>query len=249
MNFKLHIPNPCSEDWNSMQAIPNGKHCEACNKNLVDFRTMSDQQIYDAVNVRHKVCGLFSESQMEREFDFSAQRPIPKMGLAVSFVSLLAFVNPVKSQETEGVISGGEQLEQTIPSKETIRDKINNTTSKLIEVKGTVSDKYSLEPIPFATINIKNNKQLHAVTDFDGNFILNIPKTVFDSVTIIKVSVIGYQNLEMEITETISTIKLELENSRAYLGDIIIIEKPTKSQKFFDLFRRKKNKKYNYTCH
>jgi len=248
MNFKLQVPNPCSENWNNMQTIPNGKHCESCDKNLVDLRSLNTQQIYDLVNIDHKVCGLLSESQLQSEFNFKEQHSFSKLGLVVSLASLVALVNPVKSQNTTGVANTVIKPLTNLPSKLTISEKINNVESDTIQIKGKVIDVQTNEPLPFVKIYIKSNKRIGAHSDFDGEFTLRIPKIEFDSTVVLLCQYLGYTNVEMVITENSNSLLFKLDENSGILGDIIVIQKPTKTQKLFDFFRRKKNKKYNYSC-
>ena len=43
--IKLSINNPCSEDWNKMTKNSEGRFCALCQKNVVDFTSMSDEEI------------------------------------------------------------------------------------------------------------------------------------------------------------------------------------------------------------
>jgi len=247
MNFKLQVPNPCSENWSKMQTIPNGKHCESCDKNLVDLRSLNTKQIYDLVNVDSKVCGLLSESQLQNEFNLKKQHSFSKLGLVVSFASLVAFVTPVKSQSIRGATTVIKPL-TNLPSKLSINEKINNIESDTILIKGKVVDVHTNEPLPFVKVYIKGNKRIGAHSDFDGEFTLRIPKIEFDTTVVLLCQYLGYATIEMVITKYSNSLLFQLDENSGILGDIIVIQKPTITQKFFDFFRRKKNKKYNYSC-
>jgi hypothetical protein len=41
----ISIPEPCHEDWNAMTPDEQGRHCNACNKTVVDFTQMSTDEI------------------------------------------------------------------------------------------------------------------------------------------------------------------------------------------------------------
>ena len=41
-SIQLHIPEPCHEDWTTMEPVEVGKYCAACQKQVVDFTGMSD---------------------------------------------------------------------------------------------------------------------------------------------------------------------------------------------------------------
>lgn len=33
----IHIQNPCTQAWNSMEDSDNGKFCRSCNKEVINF--------------------------------------------------------------------------------------------------------------------------------------------------------------------------------------------------------------------
>ncbi len=66
--LQLHIPKPCHEDWNKMTPVDKGKFCRSCNKQVVDFSLMSDQQVLNYFSTATaKTCGRFAEDQLRRE--------------------------------------------------------------------------------------------------------------------------------------------------------------------------------------
>lgn len=64
-NFKVNIPNPCKKEWNKMQPKENGRFCDSCDKTVVDFRSMTTEEIksFFAKNSGQKTCGHFKVSQ------------------------------------------------------------------------------------------------------------------------------------------------------------------------------------------
>ena len=63
----LHIPTPCSEDWNKMSPTAKGKFCDVCSKQVIDFLLMSDQQILNYLSQQTgRLCGRFSPDQLAR---------------------------------------------------------------------------------------------------------------------------------------------------------------------------------------
>ncbi len=63
----IYIPKPCREDWNKMTATQQGKFCSACNKQVVDFSLMSDNQVLNFLSGQPgKLCGRFDAEQLQR---------------------------------------------------------------------------------------------------------------------------------------------------------------------------------------
>lgn len=67
--FKIHIPEPCFEDWDKMTPNEQGSFCKVCSKTVVDFSKKSENEIqqYIAANLDKKICGRFNVSQLEQE--------------------------------------------------------------------------------------------------------------------------------------------------------------------------------------
>ncbi|KAF2339978.1 hypothetical protein [Flavobacterium tistrianum] len=66
-NYKISIPEPCSQDWNKMTPNGNGRFCMSCSKTVVDFTSMLPEEIqhYFIQNKNEGVCGRFKNSQLE----------------------------------------------------------------------------------------------------------------------------------------------------------------------------------------
>ncbi len=65
--FKISIPTPCHEDWQAMAPNEQGRHCTFCAKTVIDFTTMSDDEVkYFFLNKKEeKVCGRFRNQQLQ----------------------------------------------------------------------------------------------------------------------------------------------------------------------------------------
>jgi len=65
-NKNIHIPKPCNEDWSKMTSIEKGKHCNACQKTVIDFTKMKNEEITDYLIAKKEegVCGRFLSSQI-----------------------------------------------------------------------------------------------------------------------------------------------------------------------------------------
>ena len=59
MNNRLKIETPCHEDWTKMSPNKDGRHCELCDKTVIDFTVMSQEEItnYLTHNSKAQICG------------------------------------------------------------------------------------------------------------------------------------------------------------------------------------------------
>jgi hypothetical protein len=65
--LKIRIPKPCHEDWNAMTPNQQGRFCDSCTKNVVDFTQMKAPEIQEYFTRNHgkKICGRFNNEQLE----------------------------------------------------------------------------------------------------------------------------------------------------------------------------------------
>ena len=59
MNNRLKIETPCHEDWTKMSPNKDGRHCGLCDKTVIDFTVMSQEEItnYLTHNNKAQICG------------------------------------------------------------------------------------------------------------------------------------------------------------------------------------------------
>lgn len=80
----LHIPNPCHQKWDEMTPNEKGRHCQACNKTVVDFTKMTDDEVlsYFAQHKDQKICGKVHKSQLaQNEVEITIPQSAIKKGL------------------------------------------------------------------------------------------------------------------------------------------------------------------------
>lgn len=65
--IQLQIPVPCTQHWDDMIPVKDGRFCESCAKKVVDFSLLNDQQILDIIrNGSQSGCGRFTDDQLNR---------------------------------------------------------------------------------------------------------------------------------------------------------------------------------------
>lgn len=65
--MKFAIPNPCDADWDKMKIGINSRHCEQCDKSVIDFtkRTREEILAYLLMHSEERVCGHIRRSQLD----------------------------------------------------------------------------------------------------------------------------------------------------------------------------------------
>ena len=85
-----------------------------------------------------------------------------------------------------------------------------------ISVKGTVTDG-TADPLIGATIKVKGNNTLGTVTDFDGNFQLNVPSES----SVLVISYVGMTTKEIKVGKQ-RTLKVTLQDD-TQLEEVVVV--------------------------
>jgi len=212
-SLHLSIPQPCHEDWDKMTPTEKGRHCESCQKEVVDFSALSDQQILDLFAKNSSgLCGRFQSTQLDRQLFLRPARvttPWAKAGLLAA--SLLLAVPSIGQQN---VSVKTEQALKQAPSL------TNSSPSQL--VTGIVVDEKG-EPLIHATVLIKGSST-GTVTDADGYFQIRV-NPISDTLVF---SYVGYRSHEVSINEAGSeTLNIEMQQG-AFLEEVVVTENKTR---------------------
>jgi hypothetical protein len=193
-DFQLHIPEPCQENWNVMTPSEKGRFCGSCQKQVIDFSTMSDRQIAQFFKkpTTGSVCGRFMQDQLDRDFSIPRKR-IPWFKYFLQLV-LPAALFSMKAK-AQGSVIYRERSELSPVKCKVGEEKIDKKEPSLIE--GRVVDQVG-QPIPGASVVIKSSK-LGCTTDAEGKFILKLPE-VKEQVALM-VTCVGYYQKEIIFTK------------------------------------------------
>ncbi len=94
------------------------------------------------------------------------------------------------------------------------------TDTSFVELKGTVKDKDTAEPIVFASIYLQGTN-IGTISNTDGQFSIKVPKNLL--LNKIEVSCLGYKNLVVGIPELQKTKnEIQLELARYYIRELTI---------------------------
>jgi hypothetical protein len=231
----IYIPKPCHENWDKMTPAQQGKFCSACNKQVVDFSLMTDNQVLNFLSHQTgKLCGRFDAEQLQRPLIETKIKKKKSWWMALTMPLLFLFdkseaqENKIVGDTTYNTIESAKNLPEALKNKMQPRGSQNLAgtmgiiapiTSKQIRIKGKVVDEND-QPLAYATIAQKGTK--HAtVTDTAGNFALTVNANV-DNVTIVA-SFVGYESAEKKIEKNQSNAYIKMEMHAVTMGDIIVV--------------------------
>ena len=95
----VSIPKPCHENWDQMSPTQNGKHCQSCAKNVIDFTSFTQEEIDQFLKNNPHACGRFYKHQISQDY-----HPNPssqsQLKYACGLILLATAINPLFSQDT-----------------------------------------------------------------------------------------------------------------------------------------------------
>jgi len=208
-----------------MTAVPGGRHCDVCEKCIVDFTQSSDKEIWKAYQKEGKICGQFRADQLNRLIVSPRQNRSP-MGIAAA--AALAVSTPMAAQTSEP---------PKVVMSQTINEQVQAYPQEVI-LKGRVYENETKEPLPFANVQLwsKGEMVYGGDTDFDGYFGVREAIVVDHPIDAIVVSYIGYTDVRKSFDPPLTPQTFEQltddlaiameEEQVMLLGDVIVIKAP-----------------------
>ncbi len=192
---KISIAKPCAENWEQMLPAERGRHCAACDRLITDFSTKSDQEILDYLkHANGKLCGRFNNEQLERNLIQETKlRSISNWEKVAA--SLLFFIGVEKANASDFSVSSNSltYIESKTDTDKNIHREKEVVKQDTIEIKGTIVDERTKEPIPFVVI-ISEKYSIKTTTDFDGKFKILVPHLTDSKEFELQIKQIGYKD-------------------------------------------------------
>ena len=219
--IQLSIPEPCQQNWQQMTPTDQGRFCNACAKEVVDFSLMTDTQLlqYFTTLTHDKVCGRALPGQLDRTIS-KPEHPKKKIfwywNYMVIFFMFFAKGNTAKAQ------GGVKPFTEFSPIKPNdIRGEMAGVTGVNKElsrvIKGKVTDT-SGNPVPFASIKIKGSNT-GVSADVNGAYSIKV-----NTNSTFMISALDFMNVEVATgTQLIVDIVLEKRNFTDLRGEVVVI--------------------------
>ena len=221
-NLKLSIQKPCSQAWGDMKQMYIGRHCDSCQKTVVDFSKYTDKELVDFFkNATHGLCGRFDSRQINKNI------PIPVTNNN-SFFYRAMFGTALVAGIATG--ANGQVIHQSIPPAQipiptspVISDNNQNSKKNTLipsehYIKGTVLGK-GKKPLSDAEITIQGMEDSLVYSDSLGHFSVKLPDSIAATGNIIiTVSHWHYEDKEVKtsINAQNTTIRLAWKKKIEY---------------------------------
>lgn len=204
--LQLKIDSPCSESWTAMQQNASGAFCSSCQKTVIDFTQMSDQQLLDYFK-KHPadVCGRVYNDQLEKPLQIPVKKiPWMKYFVQITLPALLLSTR-VNAQR---LIKGNTNPIALIQQKP--------VKTGILPEKISISGKVSLsdgQPVSYASVMVSGTKE-GTMADSNGVFSLQVNSGEH----FLEITAAGYENKRVAITGTNSNTVLDIK-----MGDNVML--------------------------
>lgn len=215
-NLSLSIPTPCSEKWENFTITSHGGFCSSCSKTVVDFTSMSDDQILDffAKNSAH-ACGRFRPDQLKKAYSATVPLKI-NPGLTLLKAGFLSMLFMLAGKQTFAQDTTPKTKKEVVDRrKHAAEEKTDENAPHLL--KGVVLTEDN-EPLAGASIILKGSTT-GTTANADGRF--EFPEKVKEG-DILTVQFIGFETLEYPVPKRGSELEVRLTCDYTVLGEVAV---------------------------
>lgn len=206
----------CDQQWDAMPEHGDGRLCEACERVLIDFTGLSEQEILSQqIANDFKLCGSYTRTQIDRIHRYHLlQESKRKTPWLVSLLMGGGVLAPVLSNAqapfaTDSLITQSPAVPGVPGNIQLPLLTTKNVSLDSVYVRAVVKDITSGETLPFAVIKV-DSIGIHTFTDIAGWFELTLPGKENDYT--INVWLEGYKDSTIVLSQTnIQSIVIELE--------------------------------------
>jgi hypothetical protein len=98
----IHIPEPCSVNWNNMKPSDNGRFCDSCSLTVVDFTKMTNEEIgnYFLNKSGQHVCGRYRNDQVSTPKLIQRRKKWGWLVVAATFIFGAGFISSCRKHVT-----------------------------------------------------------------------------------------------------------------------------------------------------
>lgn len=211
--LKIAIPQPCHESWAKMTSTEQGRFCNHCAKEVIDFSKLSDTELVARLKQKPQGCGRFTPSQIQRSYTIHHQERYWKKAATLLFPILLGSApllaqtmnNPTKTQ----IIVTDQKTSKQLP-------KVSQTRY----IRGVVMDT-NQETLIGAEVII-DHTNFGTFTDIDGSYELEIPAHLGDTVTV-SFNYTGYESRSIQVSQSQQNLNIQLKAGDFLLGEVMVI--------------------------
>jgi hypothetical protein len=218
--IQIAIPAPCHKGWQNMTPVEKGRFCATCQKTVLDFTYLSDNEIIKVVTKNDTLCARINVSQLNRDL---IETKTKSNYFGYFATTVLAFLG----LGTESVIAQEKPVQEQTDLK--YLNKVSDFVKK-ITVSGLVTNSFGY-PMPGVVVKIQNKKRF-IQTDKFGKFSIEVKRN-----KILVFSFIG--SIEQRIKVNSDNLNVVLERDKSISDEITLGSIVMKKRTFFGRTFRK----------
>jgi hypothetical protein len=206
--FSVTIPQPCNEHWSEMTPTEQGRFCQSCQHQVIDFTKLTDAQIVAYLSKQQgRVCGRMQNFQLNRNLQPPQIESKSLLQKIIAFVAFMMSFGTIKAQET----TSAEPIVETVLSDSIPPlQKSDSIQTKQITIRGRIVDKSDMEPIFGCRVMLFGHEE-KVLSDFDGKFEITVSREINDtSQLVLLIRNIG-QETRVVVVNPDEYIEIELE--------------------------------------
>jgi hypothetical protein len=214
-----------------MTTTQQGRFCESCKKEVIDFTALSDQQILKRMNSSANICGRVEAGQLERNLVRNGHSNVIFRHAWKFLVPTFFFSKGVTGQMLTGKVARVDTNRITPhPSKDTVLISMVGglrriTTEKYYTIAGAITDSVTQEIVLNARIII-NGKGVN--TDKEGRYLLRSKTTA--SIINIGIAATGYITKQIPVSVPVTGFHMQIDAHLApvvkVLKEVVITSEP-----------------------
>jgi hypothetical protein len=197
-DLKLSIPVPCSQDWDVMTSNNNGRHCDSCQKTVVDFSNFTDKELVEFFKkATGKICGRLNPYQIDRPMPMIEQSRHSLLYKTLLGTAVVAGISASAQGQTSP--QDTTRIRQTPITTYATMGEVVARHKDEHTITGKVKDANTKMPIANAEVMLERADYI-VYTDSTGVFTLNVPDSLVGQKIKILFSTAGHIHFEKEIT-------------------------------------------------
>lgn len=200
--MEIKIPYPCLQKWSEMSPTGKGAICFACQKEVIDFRAMSDAEIkYFFQTQTQKICGYFKPAQIN---------PLKKRVAKWWFGALLLLTACQKNE-----LPKSEQKTAKLEEKKGFFDLHEQKK----QISGTVRGIHNTSNISgAAVVLLAKQTAIKVITDNTGAFSIKIDADIKEFFLIIKAKEYDIYKRKIKLLQDTSKFDIPIMLMNQYDG-------------------------------
>jgi len=225
---RITIPNPCSQSWQQMTAVEQGRHCESCCKTVVDFSGMTNNEVIRQLSNVSNICGRFEQHQLANINNTLCADNLPGASWWKRALVCLTLAGTISACKVSDLVKPGTEAKTDIyknDRKPTTGDNSKDINAVMknkskIMIKGNVTAKEDGLPLPGAVVKLKGTT-IMAEANVNGDFKITVPAENAK----LAISFVGYETKEIFVKENDNpSYKIALSSNSVSMGEVVIVK-------------------------